>query len=123
VTREEALRWAEQWVADWNARDLAAVLGHFEDGIEFTSPRALAVVGVGTVRGKDPLRAYWTQALAAIASLRFNLRRIAFDPATSELAIFYDRDVDGRLDRAAEVLRFGSSGRVVRAEVYHGLLP
>ena len=123
MTRDGALRWAEQWVADWNARDLAAVLAHFEDGVEFTSPRALAVVGVATVRSKPALRDYWTRALAAIGSLRFTLRRISWDPATSELAIFYDRDVDGRCDRAAEVLQFGSSGRVARAEVYHGLLP
>ena len=101
MTRDGALRWAEQWVADWNARDLAAVLAHFEDGVEFTSPRALAAIG----------------------SLRFTLRRISWDPDTSELAIFYDRDVDGRCDRAAEVLQFGRSGRVARAEVYHGLLP
>ena len=123
MTRDDALRWAEQWVADWNAGDLAAVLAHFEDAIEFTSPRALAVVGVGTVRGKDALRDYWTRALAAIASLRFTLRRISWDPATSELSIFYDRDVDGLCSRAAEVLQFGRSGRVARAEVYHGLLP
>lgn len=123
MTRDEALRWAERWVADWNARDLSAVLVRFEDDVEFTSPRALAVVGVATVRGKPALRDYWARSLAAIASLRFVLRRISWDPATSELAIFYDRDVDGRLDRAAEVLRFGGSGRVARAEVYHGLLP
>ena len=123
MTRDGALRWAEQWVADWNARDLDAVLAHFDEEVVFTSPRALALVGVPTVRGKPALRDYWTRALAAIGSLRFTLRRISWDPDTSELAIFYDRDVDGRCDRAAEVLQFGGSGRVARAEVYHGLLP
>jgi steroid delta-isomerase len=123
VDREQAQRYAEQWIADWNARDLAAVLLHFEDDVAFTSKRALAVVGVATVRGKPALRAYWTKALAAIGSLRFILRRISWDPATSELVIFYERDVDGRQDGVVEVLQFGGSGRVVRAEVYHGLLP
>jgi hypothetical protein len=123
MTREQALRHAEQWVRDWNGRDVEAVLAHFDEDVAFTSPRALAVAGVSTVRGKAALRDYWTRALAQIGSLRFTLRRICWDPASSELAIVYDRDADGRLDRAAEVLQFGRAGRVVRAEVYHGLLP
>jgi hypothetical protein len=123
VTREEALRFAEQWTADWNARDLDAVLAHFDDDVAFTSPRALAVAGVPTVRGKGALRDYWERALARIGALRFTLRRVIWDAATSELAIVYDRDADGRLERAAEVLQFGGAGRVVRAEVFHGLLP
>jgi hypothetical protein len=123
VTRDEALLFAAQWTADWNARDLDAVLAHFADDVAFTSPRALAVAGVATVRGKAALEAYWGRALARIGSLRFTLRRILWDAATSELAIVYDRDADGRLDRAAEVLQFGAAGRVVRAEVFHGLLP
>jgi len=123
MNREDAQSWAERWVADWNARDLDAVLAHFEDDVAFTSPRALAVVGVATVRGKPALRDYWERALASIGSLRFTLQRICWDPVTSELSIFYDRDVGGLRSRAAEVLQFGSSGRVARAEVYHGLLP
>jgi len=123
MDRDDALRHAEQWIADWNRRDLPAVLAHFEDDVVFTSPRALAVVGVPTVHGKAALRAYWTKALASITSLRFSLDRIAWDPLTSELAIYYEREVGGRRDRAAEVLRFGGSGRVSSAEVFHGVLP
>lgn len=123
MERAAAEQYARRWIADWNARDLDAVLAHFDDEVVFTSPRALAVVGVATVRGKAALRAYWTRALAAIGSLRFTLDRIAFDPATAELSIFYDRAVDGRVDRAAEVLRFGAEGRVVAAEVLHGVVP
>ena len=123
MDRADAERYARRWIADWNARDLDSVLAHFEDDVVFTSPRALAVVGEATVRGKAALRAYWTKALAKIRSLRFTLDRIAFDPATSELAIFYDRAADGRVDRVVEVLRFGASGRVVSAEVLHGSVP
>ena len=123
MTREEAERFAERWTAAWNARDLDAVLAHFAADVAFTSPRALAVAGVPTVRGKAALRAYWEEALARIGSLRFTLRRVLWDPATAELAIVYDRDADGRLDRAAELLRFGGAGQVASAEVFHGLLP
>jgi hypothetical protein len=123
MQRAEAERWAERWIADWNQRDLEAVLAHFDDDVAFTSPRALAVVGVPTVHGKAALRAYWTKALSAIHSLTFTLDRVAFDPTSAELVIFYDRAVDGRTDRAAEVLRFGAARRVLSAEVLHGILP
>lgn len=123
MKREEALCYAQQWIADWNARDLPAVLTHFEDDVVFTSPRALAVVGAPTVCGKGALHDYWARSLGTISSLHFSLERIAWDPATSELSIFYDRDIDGRCDRAAEVLQFGESGKVARAEVYHGDTP
>ena len=123
MDRAEAERYARRWIADWNARDLEAVLTHFEDDVVFTSPRALAVVGVATQRGKAALRAYWTRALASIRTLTFTLDYIAFDPQTTELSIFYDRAVDGRIDRAVEVLRLGASGHVRSAEVLHGVVP
>jgi hypothetical protein len=44
-----------------------------------------------------------------------------WDAHTSELAIIYDRQVNGRPDRAAEILRFGVSGRVVQGEVFYGV--
>ena len=78
---------------------------------------------MATVRGKAALRAYWERSLASIASLRFALVRIAWDPALAELTIFYDREVDGRRDRAAEALRFAPSGRVAWGEVFHGVRP
>ena len=123
MDRGEAERYARRWIADWNARDLGAVLAHFEDEVVFSSPRALAVVGVPTVHGKAALLAYWTMALGSIRSLRFSLDRIAWDPETSELSIFYDREAEGRSERAVEVLQFGSSGRVRWAEVFHGVVP
>jgi ketosteroid isomerase-like protein len=123
VTRDEAVRYAEQWAEDWNRRDLEAVLRHFEDDVVWTSPKALKAVGVPTVRGKDALRAYLTRALAPMKSLRFTVRRILWDPESSELSIIYDRAIDGHHDRASEILRFGRSGRVTSGEVHYGLVP
>lgn len=123
MNREEAKRYAEDWADAWNRRDLDAILDHFEDEVVFSSPRALQVTGVPTVRGKPSLREYWSAAIAPVGSLRFQVRRILWDPAGAELSIVYDREVDGRHDRASEVLQFGPSGRVVRGEVFYGVVP
>jgi len=72
---ERAQRWAEQWIDEWNRHDVDAVLAHFTDDVEFSSPLVVEVMGHadGIVRGKDELRTYWTTALAARPDLHFEL--------------------------------------------------
>jgi hypothetical protein len=123
MDRDEAKRYAQEWADAWNRRDVEAVLAHFEDDVVFSSPRALQIVGVGTIRGKASLRRYWNAALGAVGALHFGLRRILWDPEALELSIVYDREVDGHRDRATEVLQFGPAGRVVRGEVFYGVVP
>ena len=96
---------------------------HFEDDVVWSSPKALHAVGCPTVHGKDALRSYLRAVLEPVTSLRFAVRRIIWDPETSELSIIYDRDIDGKRDRASEILRFGESGRVVSGEVHYGVVP
>ena len=123
MTHEEAMSFAKQWAAAWNARDVERVLGFFSEDTTFTSPTALAVVGAATVRGKAALRAYWTQAMSRIGTLHFTLDRVVWDAATRELAILYVSDVDGRTKRMSENLTFGEDGLVRSAEVFHGVEP
>ncbi|HEY1284068.1 MAG TPA: nuclear transport factor 2 family protein [Steroidobacteraceae bacterium] len=115
------MEFADQWASAWNERDIERVLGHFSEGVTFTSPTALAVVGEATVRGKAALRAYWNTALGRIASLRFAVDRVLWDAGTRELAILYVSSIDGRTKRVSENLTFGSDGLVVSAEVFHGV--
>ena len=77
MTRDEARAFADEWAAAWNERAVERVLSHFDDDVSFTSPTALAVVGVATVRGKQALREYWNTALARINSLRFAVERVS----------------------------------------------
>jgi|SRR4030095_5740751 uncharacterized protein (TIGR02246 family) len=120
MTRDEARAFAEEWAAAWNERDVERVLSNFDDDVSFTSPTALAVVGVATVRGKQALREYWNTALARISSLQFEVERVSWDPGSQELAIIYVSDT-GRKKRVSETLVFGANGLVVRAEVFHGV--
>jgi hypothetical protein len=121
MTREEAMRFATEWAAAWNARDVEQVLDAFSDEVSFTSPTALAVMGTATVRGKAALRKYWTTAMARIETLRFSIERAVWDPASRELAIVYVADINGQPKRVSENLTFGVDGLVASAEVFHGV--
>jgi hypothetical protein len=121
MTREEAEAFAEQWAAAWNELAVERVLAHFDERVSFTSPTALAVVGVPTVGGKQALRDYWNKAVARVGSLRFAVDRVLWDEASRELAIIYVADIGGRKRRVSENLTFDADGRVVSAEVFHGV--
>lgn len=121
MTGEHARAFADDWAAAWNELAVERVLAHFEENVSFTSPTALAVVGVPTVRGKQALREYWNKAVARIGSLRFTVDRVLWDAGARELAIIYDSEIDGRKRRVSENLTFGADGLVVSAEVFHGV--
>jgi ketosteroid isomerase-like protein len=68
----EAQAFAQQWVKDWNAHDVEALLEHFADDVVFTSPVAIRVLGGdGVIRGKDALRKYWSEGIRLIPDLHF----------------------------------------------------
>ncbi len=121
MTGEEARTFAERWAADWNELAVERVLEHFHDQVVFTSPTALAVVGVATVCGKEALRQYWNAAVAQVRSLRFTVDRVLWDASTRELAIIYDAEIGGRTRRVSENLTFDADGHVISAEVFHGV--
>jgi hypothetical protein len=120
-THSDAEKFAAEWAAAWNRRDAEAVLAHFRDDIIFTSPTALAVTGSGIVRGKDALRAYWSTALGRIGLIKFSVLRVLWDSERRELAIIYIAHIDGRSRTVSENLIFGDDGRVVAADVFHGV--
>ena len=120
MTRGEAEAFAADWAAAWNDLAVERVLAHFDENISFTSPTAMAVVGVATVHGKQALRDYWNKAVARVGSLRFAVDRVVWDATTRELAIIYVSEAGGR-QRMSENLTFGPDGLVVGAEVFHGV--
>ncbi len=121
MTRETSEEFAAGWAEAWNRRAVDAVLEHFHEDVVLTSPTALAVVGEPIIRGKDSLRAYWLAALDGIGSLRFSVDHVLWDPVRRELAIVYTSTIDGRKKRVSENLTFDDEGRVIAAEVFHGV--
>ena len=121
MTREDREAFAKEWAEAWNRRAVEAVLERFHEDVVFTSPTALAVVGSPVVRGKAALREYWAAALARVGSLLFTVDHVLWDSARRELAIIYTSDIDGRSKRVSENLTFDEDGRVIAAEVFHGV--
>jgi len=118
---DDAEAFATQWAEAWNSRDIERVLAHFHADVEFTSPTALSLLGIPTVRGKTALREYWIRALAHVTSLRFTVDRVVWDEERRELAIIYTSETNGKGKRVSENLRFNGAGQVVVAEVFHGV--
>src|SRR3954464_6833924 len=116
-------RWrdfAQQWALNWSSRALEQVLAAFTDNVVFSSPVALSVTGSAVVMGKEALRQYWMRALSLHHSLRFVVDTTLWNPTTSELAIVYDRDINGDRSRGVELLTFGTEGLIVRGEAFYG---
>jgi hypothetical protein len=73
VTGEQAWKIADLWVSAWNAHDLDALLRHYDDDVELTSPVAARLLGTsdGKVIGKENLKAYFRRGLEAYPELHF----------------------------------------------------
>ena len=100
---------AAAWLDAWNTHDVEAVLDHFADDVVFTSPLAARLMPAtdGVLRGKDALRAYWTEGLRRVPDLRFSVERV--HAGVDVLVIGYRNQSGGLVD---EVLRF-ADGLVV----------
>ncbi len=119
MLREDwARQFAEEWIAAWNAHDLERILSHYTDDFEMQSPLILERMQVssGVLRGKEAIRPYWQQGLAAQPPLHFELQDILVGIDT--IAIYYRSTTRNRM--VAEILRFNKHGRVVSGAGLYG---
>jgi ketosteroid isomerase-like protein len=118
LTQPEALDYAEQWIMNWNRKDVEAVLSHFSDEVVFTSPQAASIMGSARLEGKTRLREYWTRAVAAIGTIHFELDYVVSEG--NRIAIIYTAELGGKRIRACELLVFGPDGEVCQGEAMYG---
>ena len=111
MTRDEAWKLAEHWVAAWNAHDLELILGHYEEDVELTSPVAAQLLGTpdGKVAGKANLRAYFQRGLAAYPELHFQLEDVLW--GVNSVVLCY---LNQKGTRTAELMELSASGKVAR---------
>jgi len=111
VTKDEARSLANHWVASWNAHDLDAIMTHYDDTIELTSPVAARLLGTpdGKVTGKPSLRAYFQQGLEAYPELHFHLEDVLW--GLNSIVLYYTNQ---KGTRTAEFMELSATGKVVR---------
>lgn len=111
MTRDEAWKLAEHWIAAWNAHDLDLIMAHYEDAIELTSPVVAQLLGTadGKVIGKANLKAYFRRGLEAYPELHFRLNDVLL--GVSSVVLFYTNQ---KGTHTAEFMEFSPIGKVVR---------
>jgi len=111
MTSDEAWSLANHWVAAWNAHDLDAIMAHYEDGVELTSPAAAQLLGApgGNVQGKANVRAYFQRGLSAYPELHFHLEDVL--SGVSSVVVYYSNQ---KGTHTAEFMELSASGRVAR---------
>jgi len=120
MTYDAMMRFADEWIAAWNRREVDAVLAHYADDAQFVSPVARAVVGRSVLRDKQELAAYWRGALARIATLEFRLDHAVWDERRRELVVVYEANLNGERKRACEIMRFDAAGKQISGEALYG---
>ena len=108
---------ARGWLAAFNAQDVDAIMAHYAEDVEHSSPTVVRLLGEpsGVVRGKRALRAYFEKALAAAGpGLRYEPTRVY--RGAHGVTILYDRS-GGKL--VAETFQLDDGGKVRRAFVAH----
>ena len=115
-----AATFAAQWIANWNARDVEAVLSHFADDCVFESPLAQTVTGDAKVVGKAKLRAYWQTALARVPAFHFTLVDVAWDAQRRTLAVMHTSRAGERTTSCTELMTFDAHGKQTLGRAYYG---
>jgi hypothetical protein len=115
IDKEFAERFAQHWIASWNAHDLDEILSHYTDDFEMHSPIVVERMGIadGVLRGKSTVGEYWAIGLAAMPKLHFELINVFVGCAS--LIIYYK----GRRGYSCEVFHFNNQGKVYKAAAHY----
>lgn len=111
INTETVQQVAHAWIDAWNRHDLEAVLSHYADDFELSSPFVVSIAEEpsGTLVGKTLVRAYWAKALQLIPDLHFEL----CDALTgvNSIALSYR----GHRGMAVEVFWFDAQVQVIKS--------
>lgn len=109
MTKDEAWRLADDWIAAWNKHDMELIMAHYDDAVELTSPVAAQLIGSadGKVVGKTKLRAYFQRGLELYPELQFHLEDVLW--GLDSIVLYYSNQ---KGTRTAEFMLVSRAGKV-----------
>lgn len=116
MTREEAWKFANHWIAAWNSHDLDMILSHYDDEIVLVSPVAAQLLGdpAGKVQGIANLRAYFQRGLEAFPQLHFHLEDVLW--GISSVVLYYTNQ---KATKSAEFMELSANGKVTKVIAHY----
>lgn len=116
ITQAQADQLAEAWLQAWNSRDLARIMAHYADAIDFCSPFIVNMLQRpdGRLLGKPAVQAYFAQGLAKFPDLHFTLLQAL--PGVGSVTLLY-RSVNDLL--AAETMEIDADGKICRVLAHY----
>ena len=97
MEKEFAWEFAKDWVDSWNCHDIDRILEHYTDDFEMNSPVIVLRMKIpsGSLSGKEAIREYWSKALEAYSTLKFELQSVFM--GVNSLTIQYFSSISGRV--------------------------
>lgn len=95
----KAQQFAKTWIEAWNSHDMNAILSHYSEDIEITTPMIKMALGEGdgSLKGKEAVADYWRRALDKMPDLHFELYDVT--EGVDSVALYYKSVMDKKLLR------------------------
>jgi len=104
------------WIAAWNAHDLDAILSHYDESVQLTSPVVAQLLGdpTGTLSGKAALKAYFSRGLQAYPNLQFHLEEVLWGLNT--VVLYY---INQKGTHTAECMQLSPQGKITKVIAHY----
>jgi len=107
---------ANEWINAWNSHDLEAIMEHYCEEIDFTSPiiQQMGIHEAGKISHKNDLRKYFSKGLEKYPDLHFELyHELA---GLSSVVLFY-RSINDLL--SAEYMELNAEGKIAKVSAHY----
>lgn len=116
INKDFAINFTREWIDSWNSHDIAKIMNHYNDSIEFTSPFIIELNNDpnGKISNKKDLEDYFSKALNKFPDLHFELLNIFI--SVNSLIVHY-KTVKNMI--AAEYFQFDTSGKIIKVDAHY----